>query len=90
MGVSSGSHLVAVAIAADPGREHTELRWLGLEDGLRAFLPTAVQGRGGLAARLGTCNAEPWSPDANLARKGREGGDDPVGGSTGFATTLAT
>jgi len=23
-----------------PGRERTELRWSGLEDGLRAFLPT--------------------------------------------------
>ena len=34
---AEGRH--SVAIVADPRREHTELRWSGLEVGLGAFLP---------------------------------------------------
>jgi hypothetical protein len=35
----SGRHTVAIFV--DSGREHTELRWSGLEDSVRAFLPNA-------------------------------------------------
>jgi hypothetical protein len=53
--LQSGQSLHAVAIVTDPGREHTELRWWGLEDGLRAFHPTAES----LAYRSNCCIA--WS-----------------------------